>query len=118
MKKYTKMTLGDLITALRELPEGAKVRGFGPSIHSYRGYYERNALEPETFEMDAERTADILSAQEGTLIHGWKGGEYYVSLTEGIYLADLGDVGPIFAGLEATEDGVYEPILLDDGDVW
>lgn len=118
MKTYTKMTLGDLIEALEALPKDAQVRGFQPYVESYRGYYERNALEPSNYQATAHAMASYLSNDVGKSITGYKGGDYNVSTREGVYLAAYGDLGPSFGGLEEVEPGVYEPVLIEDGSVW
>jgi hypothetical protein len=116
MTMYKRHTLGELINALRALPAGARVNGLDPDIHSYRGYYERNAVTPAwDFETDAHGLADTYAKQIGEPIHGWNGGDYSISDSELIYLASPGDTGPAIIGLEAdTASGVYEPVLLAD----
>lgn len=118
MKIYTKMTLNDLIQGLRALPQEAMIQGFDPDIDSYRGYYERNAVAPADYKNQAHVVARSLSEQIGKYIMGYKGGDYYVSGAEGIYLAAYGDTGPCFVGLEEVEPGVYEPVLVEEGLVW
>lgn len=119
MKTYRKMTLGDLIAALEALPKESMVRGFDPEIDSYRGHYERNALAPEpTYRNQAHVVARNLREQIGKPTEGYKGGDYSVQAGQGVYLADYGDTGPCFAGLEEVEPGLYEPVLVDDGMVW
>ena len=44
--RYARMTLNDLVEALEALPENAGVSGLGDELDSYRGYYERTAIEP------------------------------------------------------------------------
>lgn len=118
MKTYRKMTLNDLIEALGALPDDAQVAGFNPEIDSYRGYYERNAVEPSAAVLNAHEVALTLRAQEGKPITGYKGGDYQVNELQGIYLANYGELGPCFCGLEQRRDGVYEPVLIDDGMIW
>lgn len=110
---YERMTLGMLIRALRNLPEGARVRGLGFSVNSYRGYYERNAIGPNTHGALASRLADIYEEQIGNPIEGYKGGDYNVSADELVYLADYGDTGPCIIGFQEVESGLHEPVLLE-----
>ena len=39
-----------------------------------------------------------------------------MSLDELIYYADIGETGPQIVGLRAGDDGVYEPLLVEE--VW
>lgn len=117
-KHYTKMTLGGLIAALRELGPEAKVCGFDQDIDSYRGSYERNAVKASDVPMAASDMADALESQVGKPIFGYKGGDYTVSIEQGVYLAEYGSMGAVFAGLEQVEPGLYEPVVVDDGMVW
>src|SRR5690242_13641828 len=78
-KLYSRMTLSDLIEALGALPDGALVRGITPSVHSYRGYYERNAVSPNSLVRGARELGEYLVGEIGKPIHGWKGGDYTVS---------------------------------------
>lgn len=115
MSAYQRMTLREFIEALRALPEGAMVRGLSNGVDSYRGYYERNAIDP-----DAGRTiaatvlADDLTGEDGKAIFGYKGGDYHVSLGELVYVAGYGDTGPAIIGIEPCEDGIYEAVLLEE----
>ncbi len=81
MKTYNQMTLGELIEALDRLGD-AKVRGLGEDIHSDRGFYERNAVDPDGSEIVARDLAHKYRSQIGKPIYGWKGGDYYVNARE------------------------------------
>ena len=110
---FKRMTLGELIAALRLLPEDAVVEGFHPEIFSYRGYYERNAVRKDEGYFNQAHVA-ARSLQEP--IHGWKGGDYTVQHDELIYLVDsVSDTGPCFIGLaQNAENGRYRPVLLEE----
>lgn len=116
MTTMKRLTLGDLVQELRNLPDGARVNGLGRSVDSYRGYYERNAIEPEwDNELPALALADMLEDDFGKAIWGWKGGHYHVSADEFVYLANPGDTGPVIIGLEFNpKTGIYEPVLLEE----
>lgn len=116
---YSKLTLGELILQLRELPAGSKVKGFEPLIFSYRSYYDRAAVEPNDANVSGSvDLADSLQKQVGKLMEGWKGGDFNVSADKGIYLASWGDTGPCFAGLFEESPGVYVPVVVHEGSVW
>ncbi|AMS02724.1 hypothetical protein BJD55_gp042 [Gordonia phage Yvonnetastic] len=115
MKTYQRRTLNDLIAGLEMLPYDAPVRGLDGCVHSYRGYYERNAT--KDLRGGFRKAGDLAAryrASIGDPIHGWKGGEYKVQGEELIYYADYGDTGPCILGLEPNDQGVYELILLAD----
>lgn len=115
MKTYTMLSLNEVIESLRELPEGARVRGFAhPILHGDRGYYERSALTPGTrFVTDAKALALDLQEQEGDSIPGYKGGDYYVRRDLPVAYAYYGDTGPYIAGFELdTDSGDYIPVLV------
>jgi len=109
---YNTLTLGQLIEKLRELPPDAGVRGLGAEVDSYRGYYERNAIEPSGETIFAHDLADRYADQIGKPIHGYKGGDYEVSSGENVYLADYGRTGPNICGL-ILNGRVYEPLLVE-----
>lgn len=109
MKVYEALSLGEFIELLESLGN-APVRGFDGKIHSYRGYYERNATSPAQYMLAADTLANAYRAEIGKPITGWKGGDYTVKASELIYYVHPGDTGAAIAGLERGEDGVYEPI--------
>lgn len=112
MIEYRTFTLGDLIDELNGLGV-ATVKGLGLEIDSYRGYYERNAIEPSPgVILPAATLAREYENQIGKEITGYKGGDYYVSANENVYLAGYGDTGPNIAGFVKDEDGDYVPVVV------
>jgi hypothetical protein len=111
MKVYEPMSLGELIARLEELGD-ALVRGLDGSVHSYRGYYERNCTEPSSDTLTGASLAKAYRGEIGKEITGWKGGDFYVSADELIYYADTGNTGPAICALEAEPDGVYEVVAV------
>lgn len=109
MRVYEALSLGQFIALLESLGN-APVRGFNGKIHSYRGYYERNATDPTTDMLPANDLAKAYRGELGKPIMGWKGGDYTVNASELIYHAEHGDTGAAIAGLERDDDGVYEPV--------
>lgn len=123
MIEYRALELGEVISALRALPEGATVRGLDDGrLHGDRGYYVRSALDPassDDVELDAHGLADRLEEQGGKHIPGWKGGEYYVSMALPVAVAFEGDTGPYVAGFALASDAlrghrVYDVIAVRD----
>lgn len=113
MIRYETLTLGELIDELKRLGS-ATVRGLGLEIDSYRGYYERNAIEPEPDTiLPAATLAREYSNQIGKEITGYKGGDYNVSTRENVYLARYGATGPNIAGFVPDENGDYVPVVVD-----
>lgn len=114
MTTYRRMTLGMLISALRDLPEGSRVQGLGTRIESYRGYYERNAIEPQAlWELQADILADTYEEQIGKPTCGYNGGDFNVSADELVYRGDYGSTGPCILGFQEVGSGLYEPVLLE-----
>ncbi|QAU06615.1 hypothetical protein SEA_WILLIAMBOONE_112 [Gordonia phage WilliamBoone] len=115
MTTYEPFTLGILIKNLRDLPPDTKVRGLDGIVHSYRGWYDRNATTPTGLTRTAEELAGWYQSDVGASMSGWKGGVYTISADQLIYYADHGDMGPLIIGLEPTDDdGTYTPVLLVD----
>lgn len=117
LKTYRRLTLGDLIEALDRLGD-ATVEGLDGWVDSYRGYYERNATQPCSYQASAAVLASEYRSQVGKPITGYKGGDYTVSADELIYYAAEGETGPAIIGLEPSETGVYRPVLLGRDDHW
>lgn len=113
MKVYESLSLGQLIGKLVELGD-ADVRGLNGEVDSYRGYYERNATPPYDGTHAAKAIAMLYLDEVGKEITGYKGGDYTVRAGEQIYYAGWGDCGPAICGLQKCEDGVYEPVLVNE----
>lgn len=115
MKSYRAMTLQDLIDELWALPQTAVVDGLEPSVHSYRGFYEQNAIGFEAgLLLNAHELAQALTKEIGSTLHGWKGGEFPCDPAQPVYLADVGDTGDMIVGIEqrSGEDPyIYEPVV-------
>ena len=95
------MTLGQLVAFLRELPEAAMASpGFGRP-HSYRGYYECVAFEPDEKGCTAAELLHAAESAMGQTYSGWKGGSYTMDEGTECYIAEMG----------ATGSAVTEPLL-------
>ena len=86
------MTLGELIAALKtEDPDKLLPLGFG-NPHSYRGYYEQLAFEPQQDRTVGDMLADAESAL-GATYQGWKGGDFTMNDYTDVWLAEEGSGG-------------------------
>jgi hypothetical protein len=100
LTKYNanQLTLGDLIDALEKMPPKATLIfdrfGLCPdgSLDSYRGYYDQLALGYRHHPvMTAEELLKSALSMDGATVYGWKGGEYRVDRSTGIFVAETGD---------------------------
>jgi len=105
--------LGDLMIALVSVPADTKVHsiaGFGiGGPHSYRGYYEDLALEPQGSDiLTAKALLEELYAVLDTEQTGWKGGEYLMTETTQVWIAyegcTAGHNGGLISGAEYIDD--------------
>lgn len=86
------MTLGELIKRLEALPQDMILHCGFAHPHSYRGYYEDLAFEPQE---DVSIGAMLTCAKEavGKMYFGWKGGEYIMTEYTTVWLAEQGTCG-------------------------
>lgn len=109
------MSLGDLIAALDEAPESWRVEtpervGIGRP-HSYRGYYEDLAFQPEA---TAPSVADARAmAREclGKTFEGYKGGDFQMSDKTALWISGYGDSSGL-AIVGASHDPGNQRVLL------
>lgn len=113
---YRIKSLAELIDELRALPEGAQIQGIeSGEVHSDRGYYERGAVTPSAPNLISAATlASQLEQSVGKPMHGWKGGEYFVSGQLPVAYAPEGHTGPYIGGF-SSESNAYEPVLIEEG---
>lgn len=107
-RKSGVMTLGALRDMLKLLPPKTPVDldvgGSPGSADSYRGYYERLALEPTTDHATAADVIDILNRADGATLQGYKGGYYDMDSSTFLHVAHYGDCGPQVVGLRVEGD--------------
>lgn len=100
------LRLKDLIAILtaahRENPNHVMVYGFS-NPHSYRGYYEELAFEPES-RVPIGTLLDTAQSAQGQTYAGWKGGEYTMTLNTPVNISREGRThdDPNFSGLADT----------------
>lgn len=83
-------SLGELIAALKaEDPDKMVPLGFG-NPHSYRGYYEQLAFEPQRDRTVGDMLADAQSAL-GATYQGWKGGDFTMTESTDVWLSLRGE---------------------------
>jgi hypothetical protein len=86
------VNLGLLIAVLGEYDKARRVQnGFG-NPHSYRGYYDELAFEPQENVTVGEMLAACHEA-DGTTYQGWKGGDYTMGSYSNVYIAHEGSTG-------------------------
>lgn len=104
------MTLGSLRTGLSAFPPNTPVvvdQGGSPAaIDSYRGYYERLALETEPAPRTTAQVVALLDSADGKTFHGYKGGEYAMDSTTFVHVAPYGECGPYVSGLRVDGECV------------
>jgi hypothetical protein len=117
------LNLGGLIRELKALERG--FRGRDPEIlfevgyicpsglGSYRGYYEDLAIHYEDEAWIKHRAfRESLEAIVGSIIHGYKGGEYRVTLETPVWVANPGATGgTVVTGV--YDDGYYARIKTE-----
>lgn len=86
------MTLGEMITALEQAGDGTLVRGL-TAPHSYRGYYDRLALEPSRGPMTVAEVLGQARWALGRTFLGYKGGEYTMGESTLVHVASYGCTG-------------------------
>lgn len=89
----TQMTLGELITALEELPDDTEIKGLSYSFCSYRGYYSDLAIEKGISCATAGTLLTACNEIMGQELTGYKGGEYMMGVSTPVWVADYGETG-------------------------
>lgn len=94
------LTLGKLISYLQttSVPKVANL----VNPHSYRGYYTDLAFVLETGEVSREEMLRICKNLVGMEFMGYKGGFYKMSYNTPLWIANYGDCGKPFMGLDGT----------------
>lgn len=110
------LTLGGLLTILRELAQNREIVGIGGPI-SYRGYYCDLAFEPS----DRVRTVYDLRKQceeecMGQIFEGYKGGDFMMGANTPVWIAGYGDCGVRLVGLNTDSDPITPITAPEDDD--
>lgn len=88
----TQMTLGKMISTLEAMPSGSEVSNLRYA-HSYRGYYQDLAFEPnDGMRPAAELLAECKEAM-GQVFEGYKGGDYVMGALTPVWIANYGCCG-------------------------
>lgn len=106
MNRVKRMTVGSLIEHLMTLDPQVKLQ-LSTRVGSYRGYYEHVAI--SRGKATAGELLKELKSRIGTVMYGYKGGEYPVTPHCDVYVAGYGDLGP---ALGITDDGTL--VLVED----
>ena len=104
-RSYEQLTLGELIEALESMPDDVEIEGLG-DLHSYRGYYNDLAFEPEACKKPAIEILEICRAAMGKVFEGYKGGEYVMGAKTPLWIAPYGICGRKIVGI--STDGIIE----------
>jgi len=104
MATYSHMTVGDLITFLREQDPHATIRGLSDDAMSYRGYYEHVGIEPGETTVEALLTE--LERKVGTTMHGYKGGDFPFEDRCLVFVAYYGSTGDKLIGFDENLQAV------------
>ena len=111
---YRHMTLGEVIDYLRAVPEYSMVSGLDNATDSYRGYYERIAINRGDW-VRARSLADDLAEKIGKTMIGYKGGEFPITEQTLVHVADYGYTGPMLVGFILDSDsGDITPVLVEE----
>lgn len=86
------MTLKQLIKLLEMYDPTTRVRHGFSHPHSYRGFYEQLAFEPDEHVTVGSMLADAKSAL-GTVFEGYKGGQFCMDQDTNVWLASYGSSG-------------------------
>lgn len=114
------MKLGALIDALKPLNPKLPVTTYCPDTewgdelhgkgiagpHSYRGYYDRLALEPVSGVTDVADVLRSLREAVGSIYEGWKGGSYHMDSNTHVHVAHRGNTGVLTAQVMPLDDRV------------
>ena len=102
------MTLAGLRAMLALLPADMLVSfdsgGYPTEPHSYRGYYERLALQPVGGPTTAADVIALLNVADGETYQGYKGGDFTMGGHTFLHMAHYGYCGPQIVGLRVEDD--------------
>jgi hypothetical protein len=103
------MQLRELIERLQlEEPDLVIPHGFD-APHSYRGFYDQLAFEPNGGPMTIQELLDIIKPCVGQVFQGYKGGDFKMSEWTDVWLANWGHCGDMLSEghLEALIDEAH-----------
>jgi hypothetical protein len=92
------MTLGELIKRLEKVDPKQEVKMGFSNPHSYRGYYDELAFEPQE-DTTVGEMLDWAKSAVGATYTGYKGGEYTMSEWTEVWLATYGQGGEGIGGV-------------------
>lgn len=110
---YKHLNVGDLIEKLEWMEKDAIIPGVSLDVESYRGYYDHAAIRPGSG-AEAGALLRVLAGKLGTVMHGYKGGEYEFNRDCMVFFADYGCTGPMLIGI--SDDGRF--VVAHEGSIW
>jgi hypothetical protein len=100
LRSETHLTLGNLISYLEYTDDHPVANLTSP--HPYRGYYSDLAFEQEPGEISSKSLLAMCKKLVGRTFVGYKGGEYKMTSTTPLWIADWGVCGRPFIALNGT----------------
>lgn len=91
--------------ALKSDPLGFGLEAAYRGFDSYRGYYDRLALEPGSGIYTAGLLLDDARRAVGASFTGYKGGRFRMDESTPVYIALYGCLGPRLAGIQIVKPG-------------
>lgn len=104
-RSETQMTLGKMISRLKELPESLQIQGISDP-HSYRGYYEDIAFEPTSKKVSIAALLKECESSMGQVFCGYKGGDFVMGALTPVWVANYGSCG--IKLISIRDDGTLE----------
>ena len=101
----SQMTLGKMIQRLEGMPQDFEMQGFG-FIDSYRGYYCDLSFSPSVEKMPVSEVLKEARGAMGKVFTGYKGGDFLMSESTPIWIADYGECGVKIVAI--NDDGTFE----------
>ena len=100
LRSETHLTLGNLISYLENMEDHLVANLSHP--HSYRGYYSDLAFEQGTGKTSSKDFLATCKKLVGRVFVGYKGGEYKMTLTTPLWVANWGVCGRPLIALNGT----------------
>jgi len=103
MTIFKHLTIGTLLDLLDSLPGDIKIIGLTAESDSYRVYYEHVAIEPGG-ETTVQALRDHIRSKVGTVMQGYKGGDFDYDYDCHVFVAPYGGTGDMLCGLIPVDD--------------
>ena len=102
-----KQILNELSNLLHSSKDQLVIEGVSTEFCSYRGHYSELCVEQSNNQnLDLSEFCNKLEDQIGKVFYGYKGGEYEMSETTELYIADYGRTGEKVVGISKSGDTI------------